>query len=85
MDGNEHKMAAGRYSIELERKGEEPRLANLKYSGSTVSNDTVGDFAKSRDKAAEKFNESPATVARAVKVIKEGAVELIQAVEQVQE
>ena len=39
------------------------------------------EFGRSSEKAAEKFNESPATVARAVKVIKEGAVELIQAVE----
>ena len=63
MDGNERKMAAGRYSIELEREAKERQLSGLKNVGSSVSFDTDDvDFAKSRDKAAEKFNESPAAL-----------------------
>lgn len=77
------KMVAARYAIELEREADERRLANLKQGNEVpmVSIDTIGEFAKSREIAAEKFNESPATVARAVKIVKEGAPELVKAVE----
>lgn len=79
MDGNARKMAAARYAIELEREARERQGTRTDLT--SVSNDTEVDFAKSRDKAAEKFNESPATVARAVKVVKDGATELVKAVE----
>ena len=48
-------------------------------TGKPVSIDT--DYGRSRELAAEKFNESPATVARAVQVVKEGAPELVAEVE----
>jgi hypothetical protein len=60
-------MAADRYSIELEREAKERQLSGLKNVGSSVSFDTDDDFGRSRDIAAEKFNESAKTVERAVK------------------
>ena len=80
LDGNQRKLAAARYAIELEREGEERRIANLKR-GEETPIASFEAFGKSAEHAAEKFNESRATVERAVKVVKEGADELVRAVE----
>lgn len=83
LEGNARKIAAAKYAIELEREGEERRLANLKkgVEAPTASNDAIGELGRSREIAAEKFNESAKSVERAVKVVKDGAPELIKAVE----
>ena len=75
LDGNQRKLAAARYAIELEREGKERQavIGTANLTGKCVSNDTDLEIGYSREKAAEKFNESPATVARAVKVVKEAA------------
>lgn len=80
MDGNERKMAAGRYSIELEREAKERQGTRTDLTLAPIGAEV--DFGKSAEVAAEKFNESTRSVERAVKIIKEGAAELIQAVEQ---
>jgi N6-adenosine-specific RNA methylase IME4 len=83
LEGNARKIAAAKYAIELEREGEERRLANLRkgVEAPTASNDAIGELGRSREIAAEKFNESAKSVERAVKVVKDGAPELIKAVE----
>jgi hypothetical protein len=73
-------MAAGRYSIELERESKERQGTRTDLTSGSIEHE-VG-FGRSSEIAAEKFNESRETVKRAVKVIKEGAVELVQAIEQ---
>lgn len=68
--------AAARYAIELEREGKERSGARTDLTSLSIDNEV--DFGRSSQKAAEKFNESFATVARAVKVVKEGSDELVK-------
>ena len=77
----ERRLSAGRYAVAREGESEQRRVANLRNAPSTVSIDTVEEAGRSRELAAERFGVSEATVARAVKVLKEGAPELIAAVE----
>lgn len=79
LDGNQRKLAAARYAIELEREGKERQGKRTDLT--LASNEADVAFGKSAEHAAEKFNESRATVERAVKVVKEGSDELLQAVE----
>lgn len=83
LEGNARKIAAAKYAIELEREGEERRLANLKKGSEVPTSPTgdIGDIGRSSEIAAEKFNESPRSIQRAVQVVKDGAPELIRAVE----
>jgi hypothetical protein len=58
-------MAAGRYSLELEREAKDRQGTRTDLTFG--QNCPEVEFARSRDVAAEKFNESRATVKRAVK------------------
>lgn len=79
LEGNARKIAAAKYAIELEREAKERQGARTDLT--SASNDANVEFGRSREIAAEKFNESAKTVERAVKVVKEGAPELVKAVE----
>ena len=79
LEGNARAIAAAKFAIELKREGEERRLANLR-KGEEVPIASFEAFGKSAQHAAEKFNESRATIERAVKVVKDGAPELVKAV-----
>lgn len=72
-------IAAGKYAIEREVEARKRQLAQL--NNSSVPTGTDDEFGYSRQKAAEKFGLGEQTVARAVKVVKEGTPELVQAVE----
>jgi ParB-like chromosome segregation protein Spo0J len=74
-------IAAGKYAIEREAEAGRRELSTLRNVGSLVSIDTSEEFGASRKKAADKFGIGESTVARAMKVIKKGAPELVQAVE----
>jgi N6-adenosine-specific RNA methylase IME4 len=80
LDGNALKIAAGKYAIEHESEARERQLSGLKNVGSSVSNDTNVDYGRSRIEAAEKFGIGEATVARTIKVLKEGDDSLVDAV-----
>lgn len=79
LDGNQRKLAAARYAVELEREAKDRQGTRTDLT--LASNEAEVAFGKSAEHAAEKFNESRATVERAVKVVKEGSDELIKAVE----
>lgn len=79
LEGNARKIAAAKYAIELEREASE-RSGMRTDLTSSQDCDKV-DFGRSSEKAAEKFNESPRTIQSAVKVVKDGAPELVKAVE----
>lgn len=79
LDTGAKHMAAARYAIEL--KKESKTRSGMRTDLTSVSIDTEVDFGKSRDKAAEKFQIAPATVARAIQVEKQGTPELVRAVE----
>jgi hypothetical protein len=83
MTKEEQVIAAGKYAIEHESESKARELSNLKVGANApvVSVDTTGDYGRSREKAAEKFSVSEATVGRAVTVLKEGTSELVKAVE----
>lgn len=75
----QQQIAAGKWAIAREdearnRQGDRTDLTS-------VSIDTEVDYGRSRQKAAEQFGQSEATVGRAVKVIKDGVPELVAAVE----
>lgn len=79
LDGGALAMASGRYAIarEDEARGRQGARTDL----TSVSIDTEVGFGRSREQAAAKFGVSEPTVARAMKVAKDGTDELIQAVE----
>jgi N6-adenosine-specific RNA methylase IME4 len=79
LEGNARKIAAAKYAIELEREAKERQGKRTDLT--LASNEAEVTFGKSSEHAAEKFNESRATVERAVKVVKDGAPELVKAVE----
>lgn len=79
LEGNARKIAAAKYAIELEREAKERQGKRTDLT--LASNEAEVTFGKSAEHAAEKFNESRATVERAVKVVKDGAPELVKAVE----
>jgi len=84
LDGGAKQMAAGRYSVELEREARERQVAagtaNITGKSSSIEDDLA--FGRSVEKAAEKFGIGRATVDRAVKVLKDGVPELGRLVEQ---
>lgn len=79
LEGNARKIAAAKYAIELEREAKERQGRRTDLT--LASNEADVSFGKSAEHAAEKFNESRATVERAVKVVKDGVPELVKAVE----
>ena len=60
MDGNERKMAAGRYLIELEREAKARQGTRTDIT--SLSIDKKVEFGASHEKATEKFNESKNSV-----------------------
>ena len=70
-------IAAGRYAIELEREASQRAGTRTDL----VANLQRGEFGRSVEKASEKFAIGERTVSNAVKVLKDGAPELVQAVE----
>lgn len=74
-------ISAGKYAAFREQEARERQLSSLRNVGSSVQVCTNEDFGRSREKAAEKFGLGERTVASAVKVVKSGADELIEAVE----
>jgi hypothetical protein len=76
----ERRLSAGKYAIAREAEAKQRQGARTDLTSSQICNEEV-DYGRSVEKAAEKFGMSERTVSSAVKVLKEGAPELIAAVE----
>jgi len=85
----ERVISAGRYTVAREgeareRQGGSGRFGSVQICtevGSDPAGETPVDYGRSREIAAEKFGVSERTVSHAVKVLKDGTPELVQAVE----
>lgn len=80
LDDGAKQIAAGRYAIELEREARQRQGARTDL-GANLRQGDYEDFGRSRSQAADKFGVGTRTVDHAVKVLKDGARELVQAVE----
>jgi ParB-like chromosome segregation protein Spo0J len=72
-------IAAAKYAIERQTEAKQRQGARTDLTSGPIGPEV--SFGKSTDKAAEKFNLGRTTVKRAVRVVKHGASELLQAVE----
>jgi phage N-6-adenine-methyltransferase len=81
LDKGAKQMSAARYAIELEKESKTRQMTGLRNVGSSLPIGNNEDFGRSVEKAADKFNMGFQTVARAVAVEKQGAPELVRAVE----
>lgn len=79
LDGGALQLAAGRYAIAREAEARERQGRRTDLTSSQICDEV--DFGKSVKNAAEKFGVGARTVTSAVKVIKEGADDLVHAVE----
>ena len=82
LEGGAKQLAAGRYAIarEAEARERQKKVGTANLTGKSLTNGDDCNYGKSVDKAAEKFGVPARTVSRATKVIKEGAPELVSAV-----
>jgi hypothetical protein len=88
LTGGALRLAAGRYTIEREKEGKQRQTSVLRRGDSPsrpIGRDgnlkELADFGSSRSKAAQKFGVGEGSVQRAITVLKQGAPELVQAVE----
>jgi phage N-6-adenine-methyltransferase len=79
LDKGAKQMSAARYAIELEKESKTRSGMRTDLTSAQIYAEV--DFGKSRDKAAEKFGVAPRTIDYAVAVEKQGATELVGAVE----
>jgi hypothetical protein len=75
----ERRLSAGKYAIAREGEAKQRQGARTDLTSSQICNEV--DYGRSVENAAEKFDVSERTVSSAIKVLKEGAPELIAAVE----